>query len=92
MLLCLCSTKDNLVLFLVCPQTVEIEFVLVCFGRKLAALWFVVTRVVEAFFASPGDTTELDIHQGVFYAGQVLGFNNDYFSPIAASFRNGIGR
>ena len=66
----------------------EIDFVHVCFYRKLRALYFSVSRVEETFVSQPSSTRKFNIGNGFvyFFFGNCI--DDDNFLPIASSFRN----
>ena len=68
-----------------------VKFMLIGFGRKLAAFRFFVARIVEAIVFFPGNSAEFHVFYRVFYSFSGFGIDDDDFSPVTTTFRNSIG-
>ena len=58
---------------------------LIGFGRELASIRFIVTRIVEAFILAPRNSAELSIYNSVSNLSLGFSIKHDDLAPIASA-------
>ncbi|MNL23315.1 hypothetical protein D3C87_1446990 [compost metagenome] len=78
------GAKHQSVVLLRRADPVEVELVLIGFGRQLAAVRLVVARVEEALVAKPADAAELHVPEGRLQRLPALHVHQVDLAPVAA--------
>ncbi|MNQ71423.1 hypothetical protein D3C85_860900 [compost metagenome] len=86
------GAKHQPVILLRRAETVEIDLVLICPGRQLAAVRLVVARVEEALVAEPADAAEFHVLEGGLQRLFALHVHQVDLAPVAAGQGQGVGQ